>query len=146
MISLFAISTQRGLVHDRAVVQLLVRVLGGEDRDGGLVDRRAAHAGVEVAGGERRGGHAADAARGDSGVCRNLRAARWFSGTRPRAKLSAPPATCVWTSTPPGKTIMPVASIVRPPSTVGDDPAVVDADVLDDAVDRRWPGRRLSRR
>src|SRR5688500_5518160 len=45
--------------------------------------------------------------------CRNFRATRWFSGTRPRAKLRAPPATWVWTSTPPGNTSMPRASMVR---------------------------------
>ena len=60
---------------------------------------------------------------------------RWFSGVIARAKLRAAPATWVWISTPPGKTNMPVASIVRPPSTSGDDPAVRDADVLDHAVD-----------
>ena len=49
-------------------------------------------------------------------VPENQRAARWFSGTSPRAKFSAPPATCVCTSTPPGNTTMPVASIVLPPS------------------------------
>src|SRR5437899_5164869 len=37
----------------------------------------------------------------------------------PRAKFIAAPATWVWTSTPPGKTTMPLASIERPPSTSG---------------------------
>ena len=53
---------QRGLVDDRDVVQLFVRVLGREDRDGGFVHRRPAHAGVQITGREGRGRHAAEAA------------------------------------------------------------------------------------
>ena len=56
-------------------------------------------------------------------------------GVIARAKLSAAPATWVWTSTPPGSTTMPVACDRPAPATSGDDPAVRDADIPDLAVD-----------
>ncbi len=63
------------LIDDGRVAQLLVGVLGGQDRHGGLVDRRPAHAGVEVAGDVGRGGGAADAAAADGGADRRVVAA-----------------------------------------------------------------------
>ena len=53
-----------GLVDDRRVAQLFVRVLGGEDRHRRLDDGGVAHAGVEVAGGEGGRRRPADARRG----------------------------------------------------------------------------------
>ena len=76
---------------------------------------------------------AADPGAGVFGM-QKLWAFRWFSGVIARAKLSAPPATCVWMSTPPGKTIIPLrqwSSAIH----IRNDLAVLDADVLDDAVD-----------
>ena len=52
---------ERRLVDDRDVVQLLVRVLGGEDGHRRLVHSGPAHTRVEVAGRERRWCHPADA-------------------------------------------------------------------------------------
>ena len=51
---------ERGLVHDRDVVQFFVRVAGRQNRHGGLVHRRPAHAGVQIARREGRRRHAAD--------------------------------------------------------------------------------------
>ena len=105
------------LVEDGRVAELLVGVLGAQDRHGRLGDRGVAHPGVEVARRERRGGQPAEAhppLRAYGGTAGPW---RWSSGVIARAKLSAAPATWVWTSTPPGRTTMPVASIVRPPST-----------------------------
>ena len=52
---------ERGLVDDRDVVQLFVRVARRQNRHSGFVHRRPAHAGVQVTGGEGGGRHAAQA-------------------------------------------------------------------------------------
>ena len=109
--------------------------LARQDRHGRLVDGGVAHAGVEVAGGEGGGRRPAEPHPPLGRVEERERLAAGVSGVIARAKLSAAPATWVWTSTPPGKTTMPVASIVRPPSTSATIRPSRDADVPDLAVD-----------
>ena len=128
---------QRRLVHDGNVVHLLVGVLGGEDGNGGFVDRGPAHAGVQITGGERGRRHAADAGAqlrrvhelpGDALIFRN-EAAGEIERAAGHVRVNVHPTG---EDHHAGRVDCADAAAVR----VGDDAAVVgDADVLHDAVD-----------
>ena len=128
---------ERGLVHNGDVVQLLVRVSGGQDRHRRLVHRRPAHAGIQIAGRERRRGHAAHAGAavwcvqkfpGDALVLGN-EPAREVEGAAGDVRVD------VDTAGEHDHAARIDGAIVLRTLRVSDDTAIGDADVFDDAVD-----------
>ena len=122
------------LVDDRRVAQFFVRVLGGEDRHGGLVDGRPAHAGVQVAGRERRGRDAAEPGATVRRVHERQRPPHVFR-RQPAGEVERGAGDVRVDVDAAGKDDHPGRVDRAPAFDVGDDAAVGDADVLDDAVD-----------
>ena len=125
---------EAGLVHDRRVVQLLVGVPCREERDGGLVDGRPAHPGVQIPGCEGRGRDAAEPGA-------MLRSMQERNG--PPVVLRRQPPREVQRRTgdmavdvDPAREDQQAACIDRAAAfDLGNDPALGDADVLDDAIE-----------
>ena len=95
------------LVDAGRVGEFLVRVPGGQRRNGGVEGGRVAEAGVLVAGGERAGDAAHRAAARDRRALQNGSARRFSSGRILRAAFTFGPAMWQCMSTPPGMTTRP---------------------------------------
>ena len=126
---------QRRLVDDGNVVQLFVGVLGGEDRDRGLVDRRPPHPGVQISGGERGRRQAADAGPELRRV-HELPGDALILGNQPAGEVERA-AGHVRVNVHPARENQHAGRVDRAAAAavgVGDDPAIGgDADVLHDA-------------
>ena len=126
---------QRRLVDNRNVGQLFVRVPGGKDRNSRFVDRGPAHAGIEIARGKRGGGHSAQTAPPRLGANECLGAAMILR--RHRASEIDRAAGHMRVNVHAAGEDNHSGGINRPAPFDGRNelPLVVDAEILDDAVD-----------
>ncbi len=125
---------ERRLVHERDVVQFLVRVSGRQHGHGRFVDRRPSHPGIEIARGERRRRHAAEAGAAIGAVQELARGALIF-GNEASREVEGPAGHVGVDVDAAGKHDHPARVERSRALGVGDDLAVSDADVANDAVD-----------